>query len=190
MKSRWVLLWRLHVALRLTQASCACPRARLPAAWNPCLGLSCRPAHTVPGALAALLFLGHFCLRAFARRSLLPGAFPMTATCPRLRVSQQPAPVWLHQTRPPGPPCWPPYACPCVPSPPPQGPDSVLRAPEPSGFWLGSAGGSTQVSVGGGRRAIAGLRDPGPAPLSAPAVPVAAAPVVGPSSVATALSRL
>ena len=123
MKSHWVLLWRLPITLRLMQMSFMCPRNRLPscpATWTPCLSLSCCPAHTVPGALASLLFLGHFCLRAFARRSLLPGAFPMTATCPRLQVSQQPAPVWLHQTRPPGPPCWPPRACPRVPSPPSQ----------------------------------------------------------------------
>lgn len=52
--------------------------------------------------------------------------------------------------------------CPFPTSSNPEGPDSVLRAPEPSGFWLGSAGGSTQVSVGGGRRAIAGPRDPWP----------------------------
>lgn len=115
MKSHWVLLWRLPITLRLMQTSFMCPRNRLPgcpATWTPCLSLSCCPAHTVPGALASLLFLGHFCLRAFARRSLLPGAFPMTATCPRLQVSQQPAPVWLHQTRPPGPPCWPPVLAP------------------------------------------------------------------------------
>ena len=67
-----------------------------------------------------------------------------------------------------------------------------LYPPGSRALWLlaGFSSGKHPGDAGGGRRGIAGLCDPGLAPLSALAVTVAAAPLVRPSSVATALSRL
>ena len=124
-----------------------CPA--FPAAWTPCLSLSCCPAHTAPGALASLLSLAHFCLRPFAQRLLLLGTFPVTTTRPSLWVSQRLAPVTSSDS----PSLTPMLAAPCLPLCPfstfsnPEGPDSILQAPEPSGFWLGSAVGSTQAML-------------------------------------------
>ena len=175
------------------QMSCACPHAQ--PSWLPGLPASASPAllRTLPPALWP---------PCSSSRTPASGPLHDAYSCRVLFPWQPRGPasgsvsgllLWLHQTRPPWPPCWLPHACLLCPFSTfsnPEGPDSVLQAPEPSGFWLGSAVGSTQASVGGGRRGIAGLCDPGLAPLSAPAMSVAAAPLVRPSSVATALSRL
>lgn len=87
----------------------------------------------------------HSYLRAFARRSSMPGCFspghPRGSAC----FMQLPTQVRSHQKSLPRPPVLAAlHLCLCVPAPRlsnPGGTDSITQAPWPSGLWSGSANG-------------------------------------------------